>query len=168
MKGSIDCKPVKLQVIETKETHVKISVPKSGNDIKELCVMFGNSKCYPENEALTLEYVSFPSCTAINPGVSWASGGRNITITGKNLEVADNVKTTQSSKADIWSNNSVAVFKSPRVGEVSSAMNSTVFLVIENHSVHCLILKYHSDPEFTGFSYSAAGSNLQLAVKRIS
>ncbi|KAM4011673.1 plexin-C1-like, partial [Anomaloglossus baeobatrachus] len=77
--GSSSCEPQVLTVININRTHARISLPQSENKVKRLCVDFSGN-CY--NKSITYESVS---CSAIVPNIVWLSGGRNLTLSGRNL-----------------------------------------------------------------------------------
>ncbi|ETE69954.1 Plexin-C1 [Ophiophagus hannah] len=67
---------------------MKFCLPPSRKEVKSVCIKENGFEC---SASLPLHYVSFPSCAKILPNISWMSGGRNMTIHGKYLNIADEV-----------------------------------------------------------------------------
>ncbi|XP_075130601.1 plexin-C1 [Leptodactylus fuscus] len=146
--GGSSCKPQVLKVSHNRsDTHARISLPQSQNEVKRLCLDF-EGNCY--NKSISYESVS---CSAIVPNIVWLSGGRTIRISGRNLDIIDNltisknriVKETIKCSGD----SSHCDFLAPKLGETAQTFD--VNLSIDDSTVLCGGLLYKSDPKFITF-----------------
>ncbi|XP_075712951.1 plexin-C1 [Rhinoderma darwinii] len=145
--GASSCKPQVFTVSHhTNNTHAFISLPPSQNEVKRLCVDF-NRKCY--HRSISYESVS---CSAIVPNTVWLSGGRNLTISGINLDLIDNItisKNNLQSISNCLGNSSHCHFMAPKLGETKQTFN--VNLTIQEMTVMCGELIYKKNPTFSTF-----------------
>uniref|UniRef100_A0A4W3IJJ6 Plexin-C1-like n=1 Tax=Callorhinchus milii TaxID=7868 RepID=A0A4W3IJJ6_CALMI len=134
---------------------VTCELPITTKGLKKVCLLYdaeqyGNS-C-TSNRTSILTYISDVLITQIYPTVSWASGGRNITVTGRNLDVIDKLhmqtKELKITNDCLRYNNSAWICKS-----VPNRMNlCTVSFLIGNHSIKEFNLSYYADPTFYKFT----------------
>ncbi|XP_043943582.1 plexin-C1 [Protopterus annectens] len=157
LKGSAGDFTEEAKVQEIKDGQLTFIAPRSYKDIKKVCATYDRSTCL--NDDVFLSYVSMPECHKLSPHISWASGGRTITITGKNLDVIDKVKiyTKQVNYVKCSANSDKScVFHSPPYGTVYNKETSFVELIVENSSIPCSMrLQYSPDPVFRLFPHSS-------------
>lgn len=144
--GASSCKPQILKVSQhINNTHALISLPQSQIEVKRLCVDF-NRNCY--YKSIAYESVS---CSAIVPNIVWLSGGRNISIYGKNLDMIDNITISKNMDKGLncLGNSTHCQFTAPKLGENPQTFN--VYLIIQEQAVTCGELIYAEDPRFGTF-----------------
>uniref|UniRef100_A0A7M4E226 Plexin C1 n=1 Tax=Crocodylus porosus TaxID=8502 RepID=A0A7M4E226_CROPO len=135
------------------DTHMKFSLPRGRKEAKRVCVSAAKDKC---SSPVTLYYVSPPSCINIRPNSSWASGGRKITLFGRNVNVADGVVISdeQGSHLNVSSypeNTTSCHFLAPAVSHAKASKIVDVLLKVENVHKSCIKLQYHPDPVFINY-----------------
>ncbi|KAM9169848.1 plexin-C1 isoform 2-T2 [Pangshura tecta] len=154
LTGTSSCKQDNIQVSKVlNDTHVRFSLPPRRKEAKSVYIKANGRKCSPP---ITVYYVSEPSCTKIQPKITWASGGRKITLFGRNFNVTDSIiisddqrlKFTVSGCPGIISSCS---FLTPDVSLSKECKNVTVSLKLENVLIPCFELKYCPDPIFIDY-----------------
>ncbi|XP_019371340.1 PREDICTED: plexin-C1, partial [Gavialis gangeticus] len=135
------------------DTHMIFSLPPGRKEAKRVCISTAERKC---SSPVTLYYVSLPSCINIRPNSSWASGGRKITLFGRNVNVADGVVISdeQRSHLNVSSypeNTTWCHFLAPAVSHAKASKIVDVLLKVENVHKPCIKLQYHPDPVFISY-----------------
>ncbi|XP_069830354.1 plexin-C1 [Dendropsophus ebraccatus] len=160
--GASSCKPQILKVSNQKNnTYALITLPQSQNEIKKLCVNF-DKNCY--QKSISYESVS---CSAIVPDTVWLSGGRNITIFGRNLDLVDKtiISKNRDKELDCLGNASHCHFTAPKLGEIPQTAN--VDLAIQESRMKCGEFTYEADPTFN--TYQLLNENdleLELRIEK--
>ncbi|KAK9975977.1 hypothetical protein ABG768_021202 [Culter alburnus] len=165
IRGDLDCIPKESPVFDRSSDTLRFHIPPSGTKgTVKVCVVTPDDRCHG-NSIIT--YSSQPSCTGIQPGVSWRRGGRKIHIQGSNMESVESVIVRPSNKVlqthysrssgDIW-------FHSPHYD--GSDLFSLSFEV-GNSTVDCMdYLSYKPDPEFSGFTTVQVATDLQVNIQK--
>ncbi|XDV25071.1 hypothetical protein PO909_029053, partial [Leuciscus waleckii] len=146
-QGDLECIPKESPVFDRSSDTLRFHIPPSGTKgTVKVCVVTPDDRCHG-NSIIT--YSSQPSCTGIQPTVSWRSGGRKIDVQGSNMESVESVIVRPSNKelqtqysrssGDVW-------FHSPRY--YGSGLLSLLLKVV-NSTIDCGYLSYEPDPEFT-------------------
>ncbi|KAF4114622.1 hypothetical protein G5714_004845 [Onychostoma macrolepis] len=165
IQGDLDCIPKESPVFDRSSDTLRFHIPPSGTKgTVKVCVVTPDDRCHGNS---TITYSSQPSCTGIQPTVTWSSGGRMIYVQGSNLELVESVtvhpfdkvlKTQYSaSSGDMW-------FHSPPYdggGQFSLLLN------VENSTVDCgYYLSYQSDPKFIRFTTFPVANDLQVNIQK--
>nr|XP_020671453.1 plexin-C1 isoform X1 [Pogona vitticeps] len=149
--GTSSCEPDEISVTEVlNRTHMKFCLPPSLKETKSICIKEKGFKC---SHPMLLRYVSLPVCYEIVPNISWASGGRNITIHGKYLNITDSIIIFDELKHSLTqftchSSSSECNFTTPAIKPEKGSRVANIVLNIENRHIHCNDLQYHPDPAF--------------------
>ncbi|XP_048013394.1 plexin-C1-like isoform X1 [Megalobrama amblycephala] len=165
IQGNLDCIPKEYPVFDRSSDTLRFHIPPSGTKgTVKVCVVTPDDRCHG-NSIIT--YSSQPSCTGIQPRVSWRRGGRKIHIQGSNMESVESVIVRPSNKVlqtrysrssgDVW-------FHSPRYDGNDLFSLSLKF---GNFTVDCMdYFSYKPDPEFTGFSTFSVANDLQVNIQK--
>ncbi|XP_048013393.1 plexin-C1-like [Megalobrama amblycephala] len=164
IQGDLDCIPKESPVFDRSSDTLRFHIPPSGTKgTVKVCVVTPDDRCHG-NSIIT--YSSQPSCTGIQPTVSWSSGGRKIHIQGSNMEFVESVIVRPSNKVlqtqhsrssgDVW-------FHSPRY---DGSDLFSLSLNVGNSTVNCGYFSYLPDPEFTGFSTFPVANNLHVNIQK--
>ncbi|XP_053263389.1 plexin-C1 [Podarcis raffonei] len=149
MTGTSSCKSEEIFVTKVlNRTHMKFCLPPSRKEAKSICI---KKIGFPCSLPVTLSYVSLPACTGIFPNVTWKSGGRNMTIRGRHLNVTEMVSVLDGggqnlAKFTCRSDRSECNFTTPAVNTEKS--NVKVVLKVETKNIPCIEFRYEPDPEF--------------------
>uniref|UniRef100_A0A8C8SYX6 Plexin C1 n=1 Tax=Pelusios castaneus TaxID=367368 RepID=A0A8C8SYX6_9SAUR len=130
------------------DTHVIFSLPPRHKEAKSVCIKANGGKC---SSPTTVYYVSKPSCIKMEPNITWASGGRKITLFGRNFNVTDSVIISDDQRSNVSGcpgKTSQCSFQAPHFRHATENKMFNVFLEVENVSIPCMKLQYHPDPEF--------------------
>ncbi|KAL1275842.1 hypothetical protein QQF64_035465 [Cirrhinus molitorella] len=169
LRGDLDCIPKESPVFDRSSDTLRFHIPPSETKgTVKVCVVTPDDRCHG-NSIIT--YSSQPSCTGIQPTVTWSSGGREIHVQGSNMELVDSfsipfnkkknetVPKTQynTSSEDVW-------FHSPLYGgsgpfKLLMNVGNTTVVCVEN-------FLYKPDPEFTGFSTVQVANDLQVNIQK--
>ncbi|XP_073693878.1 plexin-C1-like [Garra rufa] len=134
----------------------------------KVCVVTPDDRCHG-NSIIT--YSSQPSCTGLQPKVTWNSGGRKIYVQGSNMEIVESatvhlgdkncdLKTQyNTTSGDVW-------FHSAYCDYSYSSHFRPLNLIVGNFSVNCGNLHYEPDLDFTGFTTLQVASDLQVNIKK--
>ncbi|XP_063783686.1 plexin-C1 [Pseudophryne corroboree] len=164
LSGTSNCKPQQVKVtMPLNNTHAYISLPQSRKEIKRLCAGF-DQNCYQRD----IFYESLPTCSVNFPNSVWLSGGRNVSISGINLDFIDNLTisgNTLHQRLNHLGNNTHRYFIAPELSEI--IQNIRINLIIEEHAVNCGELLYKKNPTFTTFAvlYDIDGE-IELRIKK--
>ncbi|XP_016390282.1 plexin-C1-like [Sinocyclocheilus rhinocerous] len=163
IQGDLYCIPKESPVFDRSSDTLRFHIPPSGTKgTVKVCVVTPDDRCHG-NSIIT--YSSQPSCTGIQPTVTWSSGGRKIHIQGSNLELVESVTVLpfaleaqyNTSLGDMW-------FHSPPYdggGQFSFLLN------VGNSTVDCVdYFSYKPDPEFTGFTTLQVANDLQVNIQK--
>ncbi|KAK2892729.1 hypothetical protein Q8A67_012717 [Cirrhinus molitorella] len=164
LRGDLDCIPKESPVFDRSSDTLGFHIPPSETKgTVKVCVVTPDDRCHG-NSIIT--YSSQPSCTGIQPTVTWSSGGREIHVQGSNMELVDSfslpfnkVLKTQynTSSEDVW-------FHSPLYdgsGPFKLSMN------VGNTTVDCVNhFFYKPDPEFIGFTTIHVANDLQVNIQK--
>ncbi|XP_056430302.1 plexin-C1 isoform X2 [Hyla sarda] len=162
--GASSCKPQVIKVSRhINNTHAQISLPQSQNGVKRLCVDF-HGNCY--KNGITYQSVS---CSAIVPNTTWLSGGRNISISGRNLDLVDNIVISKNMYKDqdrskCLGNSSHCHFIAPKLGE--TIQSSDVNLATEESTVRCGEFIYKADPTFSTYQLNENDAEIELKIEK--
>ncbi|XP_056093251.1 plexin-C1 [Rhinichthys klamathensis goyatoka] len=160
IQGDLDCIPKESPVFDRSSDTLRFNIPPSGTKgTVKVCVVTPDDRCHG-NSIIT--YSSQPSCTGIQPTVSWRSGGRKIHVQGSNMELVESVifqnpvfqTHYNRSAGDMW-------FHSPK-----SYNRYSFKLKVGNSTVDCGHLSYEPDPEFTGFTTLQVADYLQVNIQK--
>ncbi|XP_053111763.1 plexin-C1 isoform X2 [Hemicordylus capensis] len=147
--GTSSCKPDVIPVRNRNGTHMKFCLPPSRKEVKNICVKADGFECSPPG---LLYYVSLPICSKIFPDISWMSGGRNITISGRNLNIADIV--IVSNEQGVHLSNFTCRSDPCNFTTIKSEKGTKIVnidLEIERKRIACGKLRYGPDPKFIRF-----------------
>ncbi|XP_063165401.1 plexin-C1 [Candoia aspera] len=132
------------------DTHMKFCLPPSRKEVKNACIKENGFEC---SASVPLYYVSLPSCSKILPNITWMSGGRNITIHGKYLNITDAViilgDLTQNVMQFTCHKNSFECnFTTPAIKMEKGTKIISIVLQVENIRIPCGKFQYYPDPKF--------------------
>ncbi|XP_070802766.1 plexin-C1 [Pituophis catenifer annectens] len=131
------------------DTHMKFCLPPSRKEVKSACIKESGFEC---SAILPLHYVSFPSCAKILPNITWMSGGRNMTIHGKYLDITDEVILSdfpQNVMQFTCNKNSFECsFTTPAIKMEKGSKIINIILKVENINISCGDFQYYPDPKF--------------------
>ncbi|KAG1953326.1 plexin-C1 [Pimephales promelas] len=164
IQGDLDCISKESPVFDRSSDTLRFHIPPSGTKgTVKVCVVTPDDRCHG-NSIIT--YSSQPSCTGIQPTVSWRSGGRKIDVQGSSMDTVESalfrpsnkVLQTQYSKSsgDVW-------FHSPRY---DGGGPLSLLLKVGNSTVDCKNFSYEPDPEFVGFTTLQVANDLQVNIKK--
>nr|XP_016849234.1 PREDICTED: plexin-C1 [Anolis carolinensis] len=148
--GTSSCRPVEIPVTEVlNRTHMKFCLPPSRKEVKSVCIKEIGAKC---SRSVPLHYLSLPECSQIIPNITWKSGGRNMSIHGKYLNITDSVLILDDQREMLANftcdQNSICNFTMPAVKSEKRTKMATVVLQVEKKPVTCITFQYEPDPEF--------------------
>ncbi|XP_029139311.1 plexin-C1 [Protobothrops mucrosquamatus] len=131
------------------DTHMKFCLPPSRKEVKSACIKENGFEC---SASLPLRYVSFPSCSEILPNNTWMRGGRNVTIHGKYLSIADEVILSDFPQNlmhfTCYKNNFECSFTTPAVKVEKGPKIINIILKVKNINISCVDFQYYPDPKF--------------------
>ncbi|XP_016135479.1 plexin-C1-like [Sinocyclocheilus grahami] len=167
IQGDLDCIPKESPVFDRSSDTLRFHIPPSGTKgTVKVCVVTPDDRCHG-NSIIT--YSSQPSCTGIQPTVSWWSGGRKIRVQGSNLEFVESINVSKqsysqhvlktqynTSSGDVW-------FHSHHCSYSECGLFS---LNVGNSSVDCKYLSFEYNPRFTGFTTLQVANDLQVNIKK--
>ncbi|XP_050790127.1 plexin-C1 [Gopherus flavomarginatus] len=154
LTGTSSCKQDNIQVSKVlNDTHVRFSLPPRRKEAKSVCIKANGRKCSPP---ITVYYVSEPSCTKMEPNITWASGGRKITLFGRNFNVTDSVIISDDERLKFTvsgcpGSTSPCSFLTPDVSLSKGCKIVNVSLKVENILIPCIKLQYCPDPIFIDY-----------------
>ncbi|KAM5171990.1 plexin-C1 [Mantella aurantiaca] len=163
--GASSCKPQVVQIKREErwnDTHAFISLPK-GKEIKQLCVHY-DGRC---QQGLNIFYELFPTCSVNNPNVAWLSGGRKLSLSGKNLDLVDKFSITGNTfhkYINCPGNKIHCSFIAEPLSETNKFVNINIH--IEENNVTCGTIHYKPNPVFTAFTAVGEGDAIELRIKK--
>ncbi|RXN17778.1 plexin-C1-like protein [Labeo rohita] len=154
IQGNLDCISKESPVFDRSSDTLRFHIPPSATKgTVKVCVVTPDDRCHG-NSIIT--YSSQPSCTGIQPNVTWSSGGRKIHVQGSNMELVESVTVLPSNK-DAWfhshSYDGSGLFR--------------LLLNVQNSFVDCVDdFSYNRDPEFTEFTTLQVANDLQVNIQK--
>ncbi|XP_073693787.1 plexin-C1-like [Garra rufa] len=165
IQGNLDCISKDSLVFDSSSDTLRFNIPPSETKgTVKVCVVTPDDRCHG-NSIIT--YSSQPSCTGIQPTVTWRSGGRKIHVQGSNMELVESVTVFPSNKVlktqystssgDVW-------FHSHSYG---GSGQFRLLLNVQNSAVDCAyFFSYKPDPEFTEFTTLQVANDLQVNIQK--
>ncbi|XP_074077167.1 plexin-C1 [Macrotis lagotis] len=168
LKGTSTCDQDVIHVYQVlNDTHMKFSLPSSRKEMKDVCIQFDGSDCFP---AGTLSFVALPLCSSIFPLTTWISGGQNITIEGRNFDVIDSLIISHEVKDFSVLKECTETqcnFLAPNLKSSKSRSNVNVKMKVQDVLLDCSTLRYHDDPQFTGYRVDPLGlTELEVKIQK--
>ncbi|XP_026065500.1 plexin-C1-like isoform X1 [Carassius auratus] len=165
IQGDLECIPKESPVFDRSSDTLRFHIPPSGTKgTVKVCVVTLDDRCHG-NSIIT--YSSQPSCTGIQPTVSWSSGGRKILVQGSNLEFVESVTVHPFNKGisqKSITSSGVVWFDS---GPYDGSGQFRLLLNVGNSTVDCVdYFSYKPDPEFTGFTTVQVANDLQVNIQK--
>ncbi|TFK04811.1 26S proteasome non-ATPase regulatory subunit 12 [Platysternon megacephalum] len=168
LTGTSSCKQDNIQVSKVLNgTHIRFSLPPRRKEAKSVRIKANGRKCSPP---ITVYYVSEPSCTKMEPHKTWASGGRKITLFGRNFNVTDSVIISDDQRLKFTvsgcpGSTSPCSFLTPDVSLSKGCKNVSVSLKVENVLIPCNKLEYCPDPIFIDYQlHTEMNPHLELKL----
>ncbi|XP_069485901.1 plexin-C1 isoform X2 [Ambystoma mexicanum] len=164
--GTSSCTPEEVKVTRRlSSTHLEVSLPPGRKETKTLCLKFDGQKCLRGKD---IKY-TFPSCSHISPTKTWLSGGRQITIHGRDVDVNDRVTISVTrdlhQAAGCSGNESMCQFPSPVFGSVEVTTRCRVKLHTGAIEQECGALEYLPDPQFISYQILESVLNTEMEIK---
>ncbi|KAL1275846.1 hypothetical protein QQF64_035469 [Cirrhinus molitorella] len=165
IQENLDCISKESPVFDRSSDTVRFHIPPSETKgTVKVCVVTPDDRCHG-NSIIT--YSSQPSCTGIQPTVTWRSGGRAIHVQGSNMELVESVMVLPSNKV-------LKTQYSTSLGDVwfhshpyDGSGQFRVLLNVQNSAVDCgYYFSYKPDPEFTEFTTLQVANNLQVNIQK--
>ncbi|XP_051974814.1 plexin-C1-like isoform X2 [Xyrauchen texanus] len=165
IQGDLDCIPKEAPVFEYFNDTLRFNIPPSETKgTVKVCAVTPDGRCHGN---IIITYSSLPSCTGIQPKVTWKSGGRKIHVQGTNMELVESIilhpsrkefKTHHdTSSGDVWF--------LPNHNDRSGVFS--LFLKFGNSAVECVDnFSYLPDPKFTGFTTLQESDYLQVVIQK--
>nr|XP_033808665.1 plexin-C1 [Geotrypetes seraphini] len=165
--GTSSCSPAEIPVSLRDDTLALLSLPPGRKELKRLCRTLEKENCSH------LNYVSLPSCDRISPDTTWLSGGRNIIIIGRNMDLIDNLTISEGSsstfsKISMFTGNQTHChFLSTPQSSEKSHQSLRLGLKVEGRHKDCTTLRYLPDPKFIKFElHTDVDSELGLTLTK--
>ncbi|XP_063073771.1 plexin-C1 [Engraulis encrasicolus] len=165
-QGTLDCTPKESQVLYSTSggsEFLKFDIPRGTKGTVRVCVLTPDDQCHGTAK---LTYDAPPTCRSLQPKTTWASGGRNISILGSKLKFVEQV----------WHDNSPPAMTPELISETHLKYISPTFhapgevsvdVSVGNQSVRCSQkLSYLPNPQFTGFTATPTGNNLDIVIQK--
>ncbi|XP_067914911.1 plexin-C1 [Heterodontus francisci] len=171
IKGMSDYVTVKSSncIIENK-TLVRCVLPETTRGKKTVCLLYDSEKDCVANRIAVLEYVSNSVITKIHPAVSWASGGRSITISGRNLDVVEHLQMwlteLPKGRANCSTNKRTWICVSPSVESRRTPSKYSMSFNVSGSKEQQFQLVYHQNPTFYNFTKTIDDKQLQITVMK--
>ncbi|KAK1789579.1 hypothetical protein P4O66_015482 [Electrophorus voltai] len=163
LQGIMACNSKEIPVLERSTDTLRFHIPNGNKGAVRVCVVTADGSCHSN---ATITYGSQPTCTGLQPRITWASGERQIHVLGTNLEYAEAVTVHLSSKEIILNSaNKSFWFHSDIMREYQAPGPFSVSLRVGNITVPCAeTLYYHPDPEFTSFGTSLDDNDVLITI----
>ncbi|XP_072529533.1 plexin-C1-like [Salminus brasiliensis] len=160
-QGFAECTTKETPVTERSSDTLKFNIPSGNKGSTRVCVVTADGHCH-SNTIIT--YGSQPTCTGLQPSVTWASGGRKIQLRGDNLKYVDTVIVSPKVITPVFFLNKTFWFHTHGLREYKDSFN--VSLRVGNTTVDCVDkLSYLPDPEFITFSTFGTGV-IQVTIQK--
>ncbi|XP_035379567.1 plexin-C1-like isoform X1 [Electrophorus electricus] len=165
LQGIMACNSKEIPVLERSTDTLRFHIPNGNKGSVRVCVVTADGSCHSN---ATITYGSQPTCTGLQPRLTWASGERQIHVLGTNLEYAEAVTVHLSSKEIILNSaNKSFWFHSDIMREYQAPGPFSVSLRVGNITVPCTeTLYYHPDPEFTSFGTSLDDNDVLITIQK--
>uniref|UniRef100_A0A8B9TXS3 Plexin C1 n=1 Tax=Anas zonorhyncha TaxID=75864 RepID=A0A8B9TXS3_9AVES len=165
LTGISGCKPDIIKVRNVlNDTQMTFALPPTRKEAKSVCIQADGRRCSP---AITLHYVSPPSCFGITPNTSWISGGRKITASGRNFNVVDSVIISDDQRSNLTcsGNESEYHYLTPSLSHATEGKVVDMILKVETTFIPCVKLHYHPDPVFINYQlHTELDPDLELKI----
>ncbi|XP_069764814.1 plexin-C1 [Narcine bancroftii] len=149
-------------------TFVECVLPDAIHGKKSVCLLYDFEKTCTANRTALLEYVINSYVTEIHPAVSWVRGGRRMMISGKNLDVVQEMKISLTEDQESWTkcinNNRTWICESPSIRNGTPGNYSVSFLIYG--SAQRVPLMYEENPIFYTFTKIIDDEQLLITVTR--
>ncbi|XP_073724086.1 plexin-C1-like [Misgurnus anguillicaudatus] len=164
IQGDLDCFSKEFPVFDRSSDSLRFHIPPSETKgTLKVCVVTEDYRCHGNSN---ITYSSQPSCTGIQPKVTWGSGGRKIHVQGNNMEFVESIIVHPSSKEiktqyntsskDLW------FYTYPYDG--NGLIN--LMLKVGNVTLDCASLTHQPDPEFIGFTTTQMDNDVLVIIKK--
>nr|XP_055046300.1 plexin-C1-like [Misgurnus anguillicaudatus] len=176
IQGDLDCFPKESPVFERSSDSLKFHVPPSKTKgTAKVCAVTDDDRCHG-NSIIT--YSSQPSCTEIQPKVTWRSGGRKIHVQGNNMEFVESIIVHPSNKELKPQYNTSSKVKCPYYAHIwlkdlwfythpyDGNGLITLMLKVGNVILDCASLTHQPDPEFIGFTTTHMDNDVLVTIKK--
>ncbi|XP_010123417.1 PREDICTED: plexin-C1 [Chlamydotis macqueenii] len=168
LTGITGCKPDIIKVRNVlNDTQMTFTLPPTRKEAKSICIQANGKKCSPP---MTLHYVSLPSCFGITPNTSWISGGRKITMIGRNFNVVDSVIISDDQRSNLTvsrcpGNESEYHYLTPSLSHATEGKVVDMMLKVETTFILCYKLHYRPDPVFINYQlHTELDPDLELKI----
>ncbi|XP_073725390.1 plexin-C1-like [Misgurnus anguillicaudatus] len=163
IQGDLDCFLKEFPVFDRSSDSLRFHVPpsKSKGSLK-VCAVTEDDRCHG-NSLLT--YSSQPSCTGIQPKVTWRSGGRKIYVQGNNLEFVESIIVHPSNKELKTNYNTSSKDMWFLMHHYDGSDPIKLKLKVGNTTLDCANLILQPDPEFIGFEAIRVSDFLIVNIK---
>uniref|UniRef100_UPI00398F7A5D plexin-C1-like n=1 Tax=Pristiophorus japonicus TaxID=55135 RepID=UPI00398F7A5D len=149
-------------------TLVRCVLPDSTHGKKTVCLVYDSERLCVANRSAVLEYVNHSSITEIRPTVSWTSGGRHLTIIGRNLDVVKEMQMWFMEDATISTecsaNNRTWICVSPSAVGRRIPGNYFVSFCMSGSQKERFPVAYHQDPVFYNFTMTTEDKTLRITA----
>ncbi|XP_073693877.1 plexin-C1-like [Garra rufa] len=164
IQGDLNCISKESPVFDRSSDSLRFHIPPSETKgTAKVCVVTPDDRCHG-NSIIT--YSSQPSCTGIQPTVTWSSGGRKIHVQGSTVELVESVTLLPSNKVlktqystssgDVW------FYSHPYDGRGQFRLLANY----GNSTLDCGYLSYEPDPTFTEFTTLQVARDLQVNIQK--
>ncbi|KAF3704949.1 Plexin-C1 Virus-encoded semaphorin protein receptor Precursor [Channa argus] len=162
------CSPHESPVWKNTGVSLMFHIPSSNiKGLVKVCVLLPDGSCHGNSN---ITYQSLPSCTKLEPGSTWSSGTRNITLTGTHLDFVEGVihsHAPQEVKQSTKHNSQKLTYETPAAGITEGIFTSSVSLKVANKTVVCSTnLTYYPEPEFISFTSTRTGNNVRITLQK--
>nr|XP_055046299.1 plexin-C1-like [Misgurnus anguillicaudatus] len=161
----LDCISKEFPVFDRSSDRLKFHVPPSETKgTLKVCVVTEDDRCHG-NSIIT--YNSQPSCTGIQPKVTWRSGGRKIHVQGINMEFVESIIIHPSNKElkSQYSTSSKDLWFYTHPYDGNGLIN--LMLKVGNVTLDCVSLTHQPDPEFIGFTTRHMDNDVLVTIKKL-
>ncbi|XP_057180417.1 plexin-C1-like [Triplophysa rosa] len=164
IQGVLDCIQKEYPVFDRSSRNLRFHMPPGVTKrTMKVCAVDEDGRCHG-NSIITYSFQ--PTCTGIQPKVTWRSGGRTIHVQGTNMEVVESIVVHPSNKElrtqyntssrDLW------FYTHPYDG--SDTIN--LVLQVANSTLNCADLTYQPDPVFNGFTTTQLDNDILVIIKK--
>nr|XP_055046301.1 plexin-C1-like [Misgurnus anguillicaudatus] len=163
IQGDLNCFPKEFPVFDRSSDSLRFHVPPSETKgTLKVCVVTEDDRCHG-NSIIT--YSSQPSCTGIQPKVTWRSGGRKIYVQGNNLEFVESIIVHPSNKELKTNYNTSSKDMWFLMHHYDGSDPIKLKFKVGNITLDCANLILQPDPEFIGFEAIRVSDFLIVNIK---
>ncbi|XP_057179717.1 plexin-C1-like [Triplophysa rosa] len=162
IQGDLDCISKESPVFDRSSDSLRFHIPPSGTKgTAKVCAVTEDGRCHGNS---TITYSSQPSCTGIQPKVTWKSGERKIHVQGTNMEFVESIVHSSNEELKTQYNTTTRdLWFHTHPNDGSGPTNLT--LKVGNSTLYCADLIYHPDPVFTKITPIQLSDHLQVTIK---